>query len=271
MKNATFGIRVHSGWAVIVCMSGDPAAPSVVDRRRIVIIEQAMEGAKQPYHFVESLVISQAERHLERCAAVAQRLGLQAIHAMLDAVSAAKHRVVGCGMLLASGRPLPALPNILASHALVHAAEGEFFRKVVREACESCHIPVIGIRERELDKQADRDIWKGCAFRPATHLKPWEDCRFAVDAGREDRSARGIDRLPGTCQIVSSFASLKNPHVMHIIQVALRKSHEPTSDSSLASSRERRCSRCDFPYRPNLQWVARQARFRTRPFLRFTI
>jgi len=155
MKNATFGIRVHSGWAVIVCMSGDPAAPSVVDRRRIVIIEQAMEGAKQPYHFVESLVISQAERHLERCAAVAQRLALQAIHAMLDAVSAAKHRVVGCGMLLASGRPLPALPNILASHALVHAAEGEFFRKVVREACESCHIPVIGIRERELDKQAD--------------------------------------------------------------------------------------------------------------------
>jgi hypothetical protein len=58
-------------------------------------------------------------------------------------------------MLLASGRALPALPNILASHALIHTAEGEFFRNIVSEACESCHIPVMGIRERELDKQAD--------------------------------------------------------------------------------------------------------------------
>jgi len=28
MKNAAFGIRVHSGWAVLVCVSGDPAAAS---------------------------------------------------------------------------------------------------------------------------------------------------------------------------------------------------------------------------------------------------
>ena len=191
MKNATFGIRVHSGWAVIVCVSGDPAAPSVVNRRRIVIIEQAMEGAKQPYHFVESLGMTQAERHLERCAAVAQCLALQSIRTMLDDVSAANHRVVGCGMLLASGRPLPALPNILASHALVHAAEGEFFRKVVREACESCHIPVTGIRKGELNKQADAIFGKGAA-RMRQHISelgksvgsPWtQDEKIATLAG----------------------------------------------------------------------------------------
>ena len=83
---------------------------------------------------------------------------------MLDTVTAANYRVVGGAMLLASGRPLPALPKILASHAyLVHAAEGEFFRKVVTEACESCHIPVIGIRERELDEQADATFGKVAA------------------------------------------------------------------------------------------------------------
>jgi hypothetical protein len=63
-----------------------------------------------------------------------------------------------CGMLLSSGRALPALPNILASHALVHTAEGEFFRKVVRQACEHYHIPVLGIRERELDDRANAAI-----------------------------------------------------------------------------------------------------------------
>ena len=155
MKNAAFGIRVHSGWAVIVCVSGDPAAPNVVDRRRIVIIEQAMEGAKQPYHFAESLGLEEAERHLQKCAAVSQRLALQAIREMLDAVTARNYRVIGCAMLLASGRALPSLQKILASHALIHAAEGEFFRKVVADACEACHVPVMRFRERELNGRAN--------------------------------------------------------------------------------------------------------------------
>ena len=144
MKNAALGIRVHSGWAVLVCVSGDPTAASVVDRRRIVIIEQAMEGAKQPYHFAENLGVEEAERHLQKCATVSQRLAVNAIREMLDGVTARKYRVIGCAMLLASGRALPSLQKILASHALIHTAEGEFFRNIVSEACESYHIPVMG-------------------------------------------------------------------------------------------------------------------------------
>jgi len=155
MKNAALGIRVHSGWAVLVCVSGDPTAASVVDRRRIVIIEQAMEGAKQPYHFAENLGVEEAERHLQKCATVSQRLAVNAIREMLDGVTARKYRVIGCAMLLASGRALPSLQKILASHALIHTAEGEFFRNIVSEACESCHIPVMGIRERELNERAN--------------------------------------------------------------------------------------------------------------------
>ena len=82
MKSAAFGIRVHSGWAVIVCVSGDPAAPEIVDRRRIVIIEPTMQGAKQPYHFAENLSFEKAEGHLQKCAAVSQRLAVQAIREM---------------------------------------------------------------------------------------------------------------------------------------------------------------------------------------------
>ena len=122
-----------------------------------------MEGAKQPYHFVESMELEEAERHLQKCAAVSQRLAVQAIREMLDAASARNYRVVGCAMLLASGRALPSLSKILASHALVHTAEGEFFRKVVREACEHCRIPVMGLRERELDERAKATFGKAAA------------------------------------------------------------------------------------------------------------
>jgi hypothetical protein len=79
---------------------------------------------------------------------------------MFDVVSARKYRVVGCGMLLASGRALPPLPNILASHALIHTAEGEFFRKIVREACEHCGVSVVSFRERELDDRANSTFGK---------------------------------------------------------------------------------------------------------------
>jgi hypothetical protein len=163
MKNAAFGVRMHSGWGVFVCISGNSVSPEIVDRRRIVIIEPTMAGAKQPYHFVESLGLEEAERHLQKCATASKRLAVQAIGAMLDSVTTRNYRVVGCAMLLASGRALPTLPNILASHALIHAAEGEFFRNVVREACERCGIPVAGFRERELDEHANATLGKAAA------------------------------------------------------------------------------------------------------------
>lgn len=163
MKNAAFGIRMHSGWGVLVCTSGNPAAPEVVDRKRIVVVESTMGGAKQPYHFAETLPLEEAEGYLQKCAEVSERLALGAIREVLEAVNARNYRIVGCAMLLASGRALPALPNILASHALVHTAEGEFFRRVVREACERCCIPVVGFRERELDEHASATFGKAAA------------------------------------------------------------------------------------------------------------
>lgn len=72
-------------------------------------------------------------------------------------------------MLLASGRALPSLQKILAPHALIHTAEGEFFRNVVREACEHFRIPVVGVRERELEERANATFGKA-ATRLRQHI-----------------------------------------------------------------------------------------------------
>jgi hypothetical protein len=63
-----------------------------------------------------------------------------------------EYRLVGSALLLASGRPLPPLSKILASHSLIHAAEGEFFRDAFSKACEGLDLPVTGLRERNLDE-----------------------------------------------------------------------------------------------------------------------
>lgn len=105
-------------------------------------------GANQPYHFVEKLELGAAEKHLASCAAVSGQLALAAIRDVIQELNG--YEIAGAAILLASGRPLPSLPKILASHALIHTAEGEFFRQAVRQACKRLRICVTGIREREL-------------------------------------------------------------------------------------------------------------------------
>jgi hypothetical protein len=59
------------------------------------------------------------------------------------------YRVAGVGILFAAGRSLPELPQILKSHALLHTAEGEFYREVLVSASEHCALPVTRMKERE--------------------------------------------------------------------------------------------------------------------------
>lgn len=148
MMRAAIGVRAHSGWAALVAVTGKPGSVQVLDRRRIVIADPQARGTKQPYHYAETLELRAAEKHLASCTAASERLALAAIREVVEELNS--YEVAGAAILLASGRPLPKLPDILASHALIHTAEGEFFRRVVRNACEGLGIGVTGIREREL-------------------------------------------------------------------------------------------------------------------------
>jgi hypothetical protein len=158
MKGAAIGVRAHSGWAALVAVAGRPGSVQVLDRRRIVIADPKGPGANQPYHFAEKLEFGAAEKHLAGCRVISERLALAAVRDVIRELNG--YEVAGAAILLASGRPLPALPEILASHALIHTAEGEFFRQVVRQACEHLGIGVTGIRERELggDSALQREI-----------------------------------------------------------------------------------------------------------------
>src|SRR5207253_8465414 len=118
------------------------------------------------YHFAENLELPEAEKFLGSCFATSKRLALAAVRDVVGELRGRQYRVVGSAVLLASGRPLPPLSKILASHALIHAAEGEFFREAFAKACKSLDLSVTGFRERDLDecvqttfgKQEDR-IW----------------------------------------------------------------------------------------------------------------
>lgn len=156
---AAIGIRPHSGWGAVVVVAGPPGAIEVMDRRRVVVASphvtsSKIQGATQPYHFAKDQNLSDAERYLARCAAASDQLALDALGEIVTEIRRRGCSVETCAILLASGRELPALEKILASHALIHTAEGEFFRQCFRSAGERLKLDVRGIREKNLDELA---------------------------------------------------------------------------------------------------------------------
>src|SRR5205807_2629305 len=54
--DATCGLRVHSGWAALVAVAGPLAAPAVLARRRIELVDEASPGGRQPFHAARNLL-----------------------------------------------------------------------------------------------------------------------------------------------------------------------------------------------------------------------
>ena len=149
---AALGVRCHSGWAAFVVLGSVSATPQILSRGKMDLCDASIKGSKQPFHEAEPMMFASAQKYIARCEASTNTLARNALRALV-----ATHGTLrGCCVLTASGRPLPELRAVLASHALIHAAEGEFYRDAVVEAATQMSIPVFRIRERDVGAAADR-------------------------------------------------------------------------------------------------------------------
>ncbi len=134
----------------MVAVGGTVSAPHVLERRRITIADPQLPGSKQPYHAAAELPFSLAEASLRKALESSRALALDAISTAMDALRSQGHEVAACGLLVGSGKPLPGLEAILASHPLLHTAEGQMFRDVLSWAACRCSLPVVAIPEKQL-------------------------------------------------------------------------------------------------------------------------
>ena len=132
MKCAAIGVRMHSGWGALVAVSNSAGTVQVIERRRVAIITPGTPGANQPYHFAENLELLEAEEVLPAwelfCGFKTSRLGRCPELGKQTAWSPISCR--RCLPMWPRVARYRLFPKILASHALIHAAEGEFFREV---------------------------------------------------------------------------------------------------------------------------------------------
>jgi len=146
------GVRAHSGWAAYVLLCGNVDEPKILARGRMVLCDGAIGGSKQPFHEAEPMPFARAEAFIARCKTSTAALAAKAVAELMP--------IARCCILSASGRALPELKAILASHALIHTAEGEFYRAAIADACTKKGIEVLRIPDRALEAEAE-------------HLKDW--------------------------------------------------------------------------------------------------
>ena len=190
MKQAAVGFRVHSGWSAVVAVCLEKGAPEVLLRRRVHLVETFSYTFRQPYHTAEKMGLPDGREFISRTQAKARDLAYRAIRDLQSELEEAGCHL-NCGaLLLASGRPLPELEKILASHALIHTADGELFRECVLHASERCGLEVTCIKDRDLLEQASKAfrIPRPTLLRRVTELgralgAPWsQDEKFATIA-----------------------------------------------------------------------------------------
>jgi hypothetical protein len=198
-KQAAVGFRVHSGWAALVAVCVDRGLPAVLARQRVHLVDTFTYEFRQPYHTAEKMLQGQAREFISRMQAEARRLAYQGIRELQSELQKQGLKLTRCGLLLASGRPLPELDKILASHALIHTADGELFREALLHASARCGLHDFRIKERELLDCA------GQTFR----LKRAALMSRVTELGRPFGSPWSQDEKFGT---LTAWLALRTPH-----------------------------------------------------------
>jgi hypothetical protein len=151
--DAVVGVVCKTGSAIIVTLRDDDATPALLDRRTIALCDDT--HSRFVFHDASERAPADARAFVERCETATARCAKKHVGALVRDLERARARLVR-GALVASGRPFAALPldRVLASHSLVHAAEGNLYRSVALEAFTHLGVALEPIPRRDLSARA---------------------------------------------------------------------------------------------------------------------
>jgi hypothetical protein len=154
MRQAALGIKLHTGWATLVAVAGDPSAIQVVLRCRIELLPPNGSVPRFVYHTASEMPLTQAAELIKQAEKEARKASLLAIQCVLRNVSSAGLQVSTCGLLAGSTAVPKDLAAILRAHPLIHTAEAALFRNAVVDACKRGGLTVLTVGEREVWSRA---------------------------------------------------------------------------------------------------------------------
>ena len=153
MTRVALGFRTHLGWAAVVSLGGSIDDPRLIERKRLTMSDPAVPESAEPYHAARGVDLDEAEGVVHQGREVVRAVTTRGVRSLVDALRDQGYELVGSAILTGKGRAPAGLAQTLASHAMVHVAEGLMFREALREGSERCSLPVCGLLEREAYEQ----------------------------------------------------------------------------------------------------------------------
>jgi hypothetical protein len=146
MARTAVGWRSHSGWAVLVAVRGPVSFPQILARRRIELVNDSLP--RQPFHAIaeEGLSLRAGKALIARVEKTARAAAIAATESVRDECGVGVVGVVGRVRVIPDD-----LEKILASHALLHAAEGDLYERVLIDAASHIGLNALVLEPATID------------------------------------------------------------------------------------------------------------------------
>ncbi len=152
---AAIGVRPKTGWAALVAVSAEEAAPDVILRERVEVSDPTEQISRFVFHTAAELPSEEAEAFVTSARRLVDRL-------TGDALMEAMRRIREAGFApatLAVVGPVgetPPLAAALKAHTSIHAAEGAFYADAWARAGERTGLRIERLAERAVLEAAAR-------------------------------------------------------------------------------------------------------------------
>jgi hypothetical protein len=149
-SRAALGLRVKSGWAAAILLTGSARSPQLCDVQRIDLSDPQLPETRQPYHAGMGRVETNMKKISQRVEVV-RRITEKSIAKLLAGYRRQNFTIKRAALVVGSQIDPRSVAN---PHIRAHALEGQLFRSVLQQSLHGHGIRTEVLLEREAYGQA---------------------------------------------------------------------------------------------------------------------
>jgi hypothetical protein len=151
------GLRVKTGRATAVVMTGPASAPRVLSRKSLQLWDPAVPESHQPWHAEFELPAEESALIVPKALEAVERVALSALRELVGEVQTGQGAKLGISLVAGSATDPESIRN---PHMRAHAREGQLFPHALAAAARTMRIPAVMMVESEVFATAAAKLGK---------------------------------------------------------------------------------------------------------------